>query len=243
MQTAAFAQTLNYPTLDEAVLSRSQFTGQAKASIRFFAEGETASDTALAAQRKIAELEAEIARLHVQAKTDLEQARSEAENAGRQKASQEQAPLFSQLRGEIATAITAFEAGQQSYFRRVEKETVKLALAIARKILHREAQMDPLLLAGTVRAALDRLVDATGIVLRVPAAQHALWEAELGPATMRHKLSIVGDNALASGECALESRMGTIDMGVGTQLEEIERGFFDLLHRTIEDGACERCAR
>ena len=35
------------------------------------------------------------------------------------------------------------------YFRRVEGDVVSLALAIARKMLHREVQIDPLLLAGS----------------------------------------------------------------------------------------------
>ncbi len=40
---------------------------------------------------------------------------------------------------------------------------VRLALAIARKVLHREAQMDPLLLAGVVRVALDRCRRDAGV--------------------------------------------------------------------------------
>ena len=48
----------------------------------------------------------------------------------------------------IAAAVTEFARQRTDYFRRVESEAVRLALSIARKVLHREAQMDPLLLAG-----------------------------------------------------------------------------------------------
>ena len=44
---------------------------------------------------------------------------------------------------------------------------MQLALSIARKILHREAQLDPLLLAGIVRVALEKIDGATEVVLRV----------------------------------------------------------------------------
>ena len=40
---------------------------------------------------------------------------------------------------------------------------------------------------------------------------------------------------LERGECVLETKMGTVELGVQVQLEEIEKGFFDLLnHRPVE---------
>src|SRR5205814_9490053 len=53
----------------------------------------------------------------------------------------------------ISGVIEKFNAERDAYFARIEPEIVQLALAIARKILHREAQMDPLLLEGSVRVA------------------------------------------------------------------------------------------
>ena len=46
---------------------------------------------------------------------------------------------------------------RQNYYRRIEGEVVELALAIARKILHREVQIDPHALAGIVRVTLEKL--------------------------------------------------------------------------------------
>jgi flagellar assembly protein FliH len=42
---------------------------------------------------------------------------------------------------------------REQYFVRAEAEIVQLALAIAAKILHREAQVDPMLVATLVRMA------------------------------------------------------------------------------------------
>jgi hypothetical protein len=59
----------------------------------------------------------------------------------------------------------------------VEHEVVELALAVAARILRREAQMDPLLLTGAVRVALGQLSGSTEVRVRVPAA---IWPVDRG---------------------------------------------------------------
>jgi flagellar assembly protein FliH len=44
-------------------------------------------------------------------------------------------------------------------------------------------------------------------------------------------LKLVGDERLGVGECVLETNVGRVELGVSAQLEEIERGFFDLLQQ------------
>ena len=38
---------------------------------------------------------------------------------------------------------------------------------------------------------------------------------------------VVADEAMLPGECVIESKVGTVDLGIRSQLGEIERGFFD----------------
>ncbi len=52
---------------------------------------------------------------------------------------------------------------------------MKLALAVAARILRREAQMDPLLLTGAVRVALGQLAASSEVRLLVPPAKLDLW--------------------------------------------------------------------
>src|SRR5215470_16825371 len=47
---------------------------------------------------------------------------------------------ISEARANISNLLKDFKAERDTYFRRLEPEVVQLALAIARKILHREAQ-------------------------------------------------------------------------------------------------------
>jgi flagellar assembly protein FliH len=130
----------------------------------------------------------------------------------------------------LVETVKQFHGMRERYFTEVEQEVVKLALAIAARVLHREAQIDPLLLTAVVRVALEKLADRSGAVLRVAAADVAPWEQVFEAMDASERPRVAEDSTLDRGECVLETRMGTVDLGVSVQLEEIEKGFFDLLH-------------
>jgi flagellar assembly protein FliH len=120
----------------------------------------------------------------------------------------------------IRTALESFRIERDEYFSRIEPEVVQLALAIARKILHRESQIDPLLLTGLVHVALEQLEAGSRVRLKVHPDDTHLWNeffARTGGALLPE---LSGDSSLQHGECLLE-----------TQLKEIEQGFFDLLEQ------------
>ncbi len=121
-----------------------------------------------------------------------------------------------------------FNLERARYFEAVEHEVVKLALALAARILRREAQMDPLLLSGAVRVALGQLSASTQVRLRVPAADLELWaDAIAHLPNLAPKPAVVPGEAMQLGDCVLETELGSVDLGLGAQLQEIERGFFD----------------
>jgi flagellar assembly protein FliH len=126
-------------------------------------------------------------------------------------------------RARVARVCEEFARERSKYFADVEAEVVRLALAIATRVLHREAKMDPLLLAGVVRVALEKVEEESATVLRVPVAEVEMWR---GVAS-----SVVGDERMKAGECVLETSVGKVELGVSAQLEEIEKGFFDLLQQ------------
>ena len=130
----------------------------------------------------------------------------------------------------IARVCSEFAQERTSYFATVEGEVVRLALAIATRVLHREAKLDPLLLAGVVRVALDKVAEESGAVLHVPEAQAEAWRAMLlteGNATVK----VAGEERMEATECTLTTNIGHVELGVVVQLEEIEKGFFDLLQQ------------
>lgn len=132
------------------------------------------------------------------------------------------------LRAELAGLIETFAVERDRYLRAVEAEVVKLSLAIAARILRRESEMDPLLLTGAVRVALGQLAASTRVTLRVPAAQTDLWsEAVALIPNLPLRPEIFGDETMRTGDCIVETELGSVDIGVRAQLREIERGFFD----------------
>lgn len=135
-----------------------------------------------------------------------------------------------QERKVVAKICEDFLRERARYFAGVEAEVVKLALAIATRVLHREAKLDPLLLAGVVRVALEKVADDSAAVLRVPVNAIEMWQGVFS-ASSESTVQIVADERLAAGECVLDTNVGRVELGVSAQLEEIERGFFDLMQQ------------
>jgi flagellar assembly protein FliH len=124
--------------------------------------------------------------------------------------------------------IASFAQERDRYLQAVEHEVVKLALAVAARILRREAQMDPLLLTGAVRVALGQLSGSTQVRLRVPPGELDLWNEAI--ALVPHlpvKPAVMAGEGMRLGDCVIETDLGSVDLGIRAQLGEIERGFFD----------------
>lgn len=137
---------------------------------------------------------------------------------------------LAQTRDAVRVALHDFAAERAEYYQRVEAEVVQLALSIARKILHREAQVDPLLLAGIVRVALGKIEAGTGVTVRVHPQCAAEWRGFFAGHMEKHQVpEVIEDPAMAAERCILQSSLGTIELGVEMQLKEIERGLLDLM--------------
>lgn len=133
-------------------------------------------------------------------------------------------------RSAVAKALTDFAGERAGYYQKIEEQAVQLALSIARKVVRREAQVDPLLLMGMVRVALERIEGATGVVLAVHPQQAADWRCYLASCMEPGSLpEVMEDPAMAIERCQLRTSMGTAEMGLEVQLKEIEQGLMDLL--------------
>ena len=159
---------------------------------------------------------------------------AQARESGRQQGVIEAGKRFDEQllreRAAIAAALGKFDGECAAYYRRIEEEAVQLSLAIARKILHREAQVDPLLLMGIVRAALDRIDGSTKVSLAVAPQRAADWRRHLGSVLPPAKVpEVFEDPAMPLEQCELRTSMGSAPLGVEVQLKEIEQGLMDLL--------------
>jgi flagellar assembly protein FliH len=160
----------------------------------------------------------------------IARAREEGLQEGAARARAEYENQLVDVRQAVLQALQTFSHEREEYFGRIEGEVVGLAIAIARKILHREAQVDPLLLAGVVRVGLEKVSLGTRVRLRVPPDQVAVWqEFFTRQPDLQPTPELMGDASLSHGHCLLETELGSTDLALETQLKEIEQGFFDLL--------------
>jgi flagellar assembly protein FliH len=159
---------------------------------------------------------------------EMESALRDATERGRHLAGVEQAAWRQSCIEQLKAAIDEFRAERDQYIARVEHEVVRLSLAIAERILHREAQLDPMLLSGAVRVALGQLAESTKVRLRVPVAQKEMWVemVRLMPG-LPLRPEVEADERLKECEAVLEASLGAADLGIRAQMGEIERSFFD----------------
>jgi flagellar assembly protein FliH len=156
-------------------------------------------------------------------------AREEATLDAEQRLRQEYEAKLQGARGSVSSAVVAFQAEQAQYFGHIESEVVQLALSIAAKILHREAQVDPALVAALVRIAIDKMSQASSVTIRVGAGLAAGWKQAFPANPDCATADIVEDHSLSNHDVIVETELGTANFGLEAQLKEVERGFCDLL--------------
>jgi len=113
--------------------------------------------------------------------------------------------------------------------REAEPELVRLSMAIARRIMRRELTVDPESLLGLLKAGLEKIESAEAHRVRVN-PEHASTVAALLEGSAR-PIEVASEPGLPVGSVIFETSRGSIDVGMETQLKEIERGFADLYPR------------
>jgi flagellar assembly protein FliH len=146
---------------------------------------------------------------------------------GRAAAEEEARAAWQTKLEQLARAIEGLATLRSRIRKEAEGDLIKLSLAIARRILHREVSVDPHALAGVVKACTERLDRQEVHRVRV----HPDFAAGVGEWLERWKagVQVDADPAVGRGGLVFETARGAVDAGVETQLDEIERGFTELL--------------
>jgi flagellar assembly protein FliH len=152
---------------------------------------------------------------------------AEGKALGREQAAAELTPLvdrlgrsladLSNLRGRIRTDA--------------EKDLLKLSIAIARRVLHRELTLDPESIEGLIKVALDKLQSRELCRVRVHPDQEPAIRSSLERFSNSQKIEVAPDASLQPGDVLFETAHGTLDASIESQLREIERGFADRLKK------------
>jgi len=162
-------------------------------------------------------------RLQTEREAAFEEGREAAQNASRQ----ELESHYQRLSG----SIEELAACRLRYRQETEREVVQLSLDIARRILRRELTIDPEAILGLLRAGLESVSLREVLEVRVHTAYAEIVRTALQKEGAPDAISVVGDPHLEPGAICVETRRGGFDASAETQLEEIQRGFADLMER------------
>jgi flagellar assembly protein FliH len=126
------------------------------------------------------------------------------------------------LAKKLAATLDDLMRVRNEMIRHTEKQMVQLALAIARRVVHREVSIDAGLLVTMMRVALERVSDAARVTVRLHPADHQSVAA-LAAADASPQVTLTADPRIARGGCKVESEYGDIDAGIDAQIQEIAR--------------------
>jgi flagellar assembly protein FliH len=152
----------------------------------------------------------------------------EGEAAGLAKAAAEIQPVIEKL-GRTIAEISSLRVRLR---REAEADLVRLALAIARRILRRELAVDPDALHGLIMGALEKLQAQEICRARVSPPHVALLKKCLEQANASAGVEIISDPSREPGTVIFETERGGLDASVDSQLREIDRGLADRLNHS-----------
>lgn len=207
-------------TLAQASAERSRRLAD-EASERLRAEGRAAAEKA--AQARIAAAEARAKDAEERAEKRVAQAKTDAE----------------QRLGTAAAALERTLAGMSVLERQIiasaEAETVRLALAIAGRVLAREVEADPQWMRDLMAAALADVPDRRAVTVRCAPRDAAMIRERLAataasvPGTER--LLLEDDPSLQPGSLLLISGGTRLDASVASSWERVARTMLDAVPR------------
>jgi flagellar assembly protein FliH len=151
----------------------------------------------------------------------------EGEAAGRRAAAGEIQPVIDRL----SRTVEDLSQLRPRLRHEAEADVLRLALAIARRVLRREMAVDPEALHGLVLAALEKIGSQEVSRVRVHPADAAQVAAGLRKTATGSSIEIVSDPARETGTVLFETERGNLDCSIESQLQEIERGLADRLRR------------
>jgi flagellar assembly protein FliH len=123
-------------------------------------------------------------------------------------------------RARIAATVREIAGLRRRVLDAAEHDVMQLAVGMARRVLHREVQLDPDILLSMAHVALGRLGDR-------PVATAHLHPDDLAavhqPSAVAEGLTLVGDADVPRGGCRLVTAGGEVDLGVDAQMTELSR--------------------
>jgi flagellar assembly protein FliH len=126
-------------------------------------------------------------------------------------------------------AILEISRLKPSLYAQAEREVVKLAIEVAKKIVHREIQVDRDIIQTLIRVTLAHVAEKTPVTIHLnPMDFNYISEqqVELSQSEGRD-ISLMSDKSIERGGCLVETDCGDIDARLEEKFHEVERALFE----------------
>jgi flagellar assembly protein FliH len=108
-----------------------------------------------------------------------------------------------------------------------ERDLVRLALEIARKVVHREVSIDKEIVMTLARIGLTRGHSRTPATIHLHPDDFAYVNLHRERLVSGQTLELVEDRSIMRGGCLVRTEMGDVDARIDQQFIEIERAFLE----------------
>ena len=150
---------------------------------------------------------------------------AQGQKAGMEMATSKIEPMLNSFK----QAAAELEKIRKQLYRNAERQAVDLALAVARKIICHEVNVNRTVVLDVVKEALKRVADHDQILIRVnPGDVETMKDPRCQlSALVDHVDSILvePDMSIPAGGCVIETQLGNIDARIEEQLKAVEEAF------------------
>jgi len=165
----------------------------------------------------------------------FEKGNSEGEQAGFELAAQKIDPLLDSLQ----QGLLQLKNLRRDTYQRIEKEVVELALAIARRVICREVEVDKEVVVCVAREALAKVEDPAEIKIKMnPADLQFINETKIQFSDLIgdiDNVTLEAEDNIQSGGCVIQTNSGEIDARIEKQLQAVEESFRTALEKSCSE--------
>ncbi len=129
--------------------------------------------------------------------------------------------LMSDLRSTVLSVQRAGEHLRRETLESSERDLVRLAIAIATRVVGREIQVDPTLIAAWAKEGIEAIGSHDRVVVALSPEIVAALEARGDKDALGELADVVADPRLSKSDCEVRGKFGRIDEGVHARLDAV----------------------
>lgn len=155
----------------------------------------------------------------------LAEGRRQGHEAGQKQALEERRAQLEQLEARWAESLAGFTEARKGLLIETRLDVLRLALAIAERVVFRTVELDPTVIEDQMAEAMSLLARRSAVVIRVHPSDLAHAQEVLPALTARmhqcEHAALSADESITPGGCILDAGTTTIDATLETQVDRI----------------------